>query len=231
MKQLEQVSGLTDRVYTAILNEILDGTLSPGEHLVQEQLAEQLGVSRQPVQQAMALLKADGLVRQIGRRGLRVAELDLDRMHNHYDLRGLIDAYCAKAAAERIIAGQIDQTEAIARMNRLFKTGNDAATVGSTRELIKQDEIFHREIYKLSGNPIVEEAVEPHWRFLRRAMAEVLRHAKPAGEIWDQHAEIADAVLSGEPEKAEALALDHTRVAATELSAALKLSRTTTAAE
>lgn len=58
--------GLAEQVYRAVLDEICDGALAPGASLVQEQLAERFGVSRQPIQQAMALLKADGLVEEAG---------------------------------------------------------------------------------------------------------------------------------------------------------------------
>lgn len=217
MQLLEQTSGLTDRVYNAILHEILDGNLKSGEHLVQEQVAEQLGVSRQPVQQAMALLKADGLVEQFGRRGLRVTGLDLDRMLNHYELRGLLDARAARLAAERVRAGEVDRAREIDAMHRLFRKGNRAAENGTTREQIEHDEAFHYKIYELSGNPVISDAVEMHWRFLRRAMGEGLRHAVPPEEIWNQHADIAEAILSGEAKRAEELASAHASSVAEDL--------------
>lgn len=222
MKLLEQTSGLTDRVYNAILHEILDGDLKPGMHLVQEQLAEQLGVSRQPVQQAMALLKADGLVEQFGRRGLRVTGLDLDRMQNHYDIRGLLDGYAARRAAERVRSGEVDRARGIDAMHRLFRSGNRAAEKGTTREQIVQDEAFHYKIYEFSGNPVLLDSVELHWRFLRRAMGEILRHAEPPEQIWNQHAEIAEAILSGKPDQAEELSLAHAKNVAKKLQLSLE---------
>ena len=222
MKLLEQTSGLTERVYNAILHEILDGDLKPGEHLVQEQLAESLGVSRQPVQQAMALLKADGLVEQFGRRGLRVSGLDLDRMQNHYDIRGLIDGHASRLAAERVREGIVDRAQGIDEMHRLFRSGNRSATNGTMRERIEQDEAFHYKIYEYSGNPVILETVELHWRFLRRAMGEVLRYAEPAEEIWNQHAEIAEVILSGDPDRAEELSRVHAEKASRELLRALE---------
>ena len=83
MKPIETSPGRTELVYQAILDDIIDGALPPGTHLVQEQLAARLGVSRQPVQQAMALLKADGLVEQAPGRGLRVTSLNVELMQQH----------------------------------------------------------------------------------------------------------------------------------------------------
>lgn len=222
MKSLKPASGLTERVYAAILDEILNGALSPGQPLVQEQLAADLGVSRQPVQQAMALLKADGMVEQTGRRGLAVAALDLGRMQAHYDLRGLIDGYAARAAAGAVRDGLHDDAGHAADIKRILDAGDAACRSGSTRDQIRQDEAYHRAIYAMSGNAVIDEAAEPHWRFLRRAMAEVLRHAEPPAEIWDQHRAIAGAIFAGDGRRAEALALDHTRRAAGRLSGALR---------
>lgn len=67
---------LLEQTYRAILSAICDGTLAPGEKLTQERVAERLNVSRQPVAQALALLKTQGFVQETGRRGLAVSHLD-----------------------------------------------------------------------------------------------------------------------------------------------------------
>ena len=65
------------------------------------------------------------------------------------------------------------------------------------------------------------EGLEPHWRFLRRAMGDVLRHAELPGDIWRQHAEILEAVIAGDPSRAEALIVAHDLEAAEALRSAL----------
>jgi DNA-binding GntR family transcriptional regulator len=218
MKPLSQTAGLTERVYGAILEEILDGKLPTGAHLRQEQLAADLGVSRQPVQQAMVLLKADGLVEEIGTRGLKVAALDPRRMAHHYDIRAVLDEYAARSAARRVRDGEIDGAEVSDALNKILDAGTRAVAEGSFSEQIRRDEAFHKRVYEFSGNPVLLNTAEPHWRFLRRVMADVLRHAEPPPEIWDQHARIADAVVAGDPERAGRLARDHIETAARELS-------------
>lgn len=218
MKSLSAIPSLTERVYGAILDEILDGTLRPGEHLVQEQLAENLGVSRQPIQQAMVLLKADGLVEEIGKRGVAVARLDLTRMRHHYDVRALFDAFAAAKAAEAVREGRLRREEVTAGAQPILAAGKQAIKNESTRDLIHHDEALHALIYKLSGNAVIAAAAEPNWRFLRRAMAEVLRHAEPPHAIWRQHQEIVDAVCAGDVPLAGQLARDHIVVASKTLS-------------
>ena len=222
MKALNVSPSLTDQVYQAIVTEILEGRLQPGEHLVQEQLAANLGVSRQPIQQAMALLKADGIVEEVGKRGLRVASLDLGRMQCHYDIRLMLDGYAARKAATAVQEGTIDVAEISQRFEEILQGGDQAIRSQSVREQILHDQSFHKLIYEMSGNTVLQETAGPNWRYLRRVMAEVLLHAEPATEIWGQHRAIFDAILSGDAEAAGELAEDHVRTAAETLTEALK---------
>ncbi len=222
MKSLDTVPTLTERVYQSILDEILDGTLAPGEHLVQEQLASDLGVSRQPVQQAMARLKADGVVEETGRRGLTVAALDLTQMQHHYDIRAVLDGHAAHSAAAMVSTGKVSGRDIMERAQPILAAGAAAIRSGSTREQIRHDEALHKLFYDLSGNPVLATTAEPNWRFMRRAMADVLRHAAPPRTIWEQHRAIVDAIAAGEPAAAEQHAKDHVRQAARMLSDALE---------
>jgi DNA-binding GntR family transcriptional regulator len=221
MKALSVGPSLTEQVYQAIVEEVLSGRLVQGEHLVQELLAAKLGVSRQPIQQAMALLKADGMVEEIGKRGLRVAGLDHDRIRGHYDIREMLDGYAARSAARAIASGKPVPKGFRAQVDDLFDKGAKAIDAQDVREQIRCDEDLHKLIYHMSGNPVLQEMAEPNWRFLRRVMAEVLRLAEPVSTIWEQHRLIIDAVMDGEEDIAAKYAQDHVRNAATRLMAAL----------
>ncbi|MXN67313.1 FCD domain-containing protein [Stappia sp. GBMRC 2046] len=221
MKLIQTQPSLTQQVYDVIADEICDGALPAGAHLVQEQLAERLGVSRQPVQQAMALLKADGMVEEIGRRGLQVTPLDLDFVRHHYDIRAALDGLAARMAATRCRDGKAFGRKLAERGGEVLRLGETAVRNGAVGDQVRHDAAFHDLIYRASGNPLLARAAEPHWRFLRRAMGDVLRHAELPREIWRQHAEILDAIVAGEPSRAEELAIDHDLRAAKTLKAAL----------
>lgn len=221
MKALRPQPSLAQQVYDAIVDEICEGRLEAGAHLVQEQLASQLGVSRQPVQQAMTLLKADGMVEEIGMRGLQVTALDLDLMRHHYDIRASLDGIAARKAAIRARDVEGVAAEIEARGREIMRCGVAAVEQAAVRDQIRYDAALHALFYESSGNPLLARTAEPHWRFLRRAMGEVLRHAQLPGEIWRQHAEIVDAVVGGDPDRAEALIVDHDMQAADTLCAAL----------
>jgi DNA-binding GntR family transcriptional regulator len=218
MHPLPARSNLTDRVYEAILDEICNGTIAAGTHLVQEQIAARLDVSRQPVQQAMALLKADGLLAEVGRRGLQVMPLNLELMRHHYDVRAALDGLAARLAAEAVKAGAHGPRKA---GEAILKAGAEAVAAGDLAGQVRQDAAFHRIIYDASQNPLLADSAEPHWRYLRRAMSQVLRHAQTPQTIWRQHAEILEAILAGDPEAAARTAIDHCLTAAVRLGQAL----------
>jgi DNA-binding GntR family transcriptional regulator len=221
MKLLKAQPSLSDQVYDAIVDEICDGTLPAGSHLVQEQLAKRLGVSRQPVQQAMALLKADGMVEEVGRRGLWVTPLDGDLMRRHYDIRATLDGLAARMAATRVAAAQELGGRFARSAGDILERGEQAVADGDVAGQVRHDMALHTLIYEMSGNPLLALTAEPHWRFLRRAMGEVLRRATLPREIWRQHVEIVDAIAGGDADRAETLMVVHDLAAAKTLRAAL----------
>jgi DNA-binding GntR family transcriptional regulator len=205
---------LVDRVYAAILDAICAGRLAPGERITQDGLAETLAVSRQPVLQALLLLKKQGFVCDTGRRGLIVAPLDPQFVEHVYQVRGALDGTAARgAAAQRA-------PDAAARGAALIAAGRDAAKQRDVGRMIAADIDFHRFIYDLSGNPLIAEAASLHWQHIRRVMGGVLQSDRAAG-IWDEHAAILDAILAGKAGEAETRARAHAEAASKMLAAQL----------
>src|SRR5260370_17628304 len=102
MIALDPTPNLIDQVYALILEAITDRTLPPGHRIRQSELAEKLGVSRQPVSHALHLLHRQGLVAESGRKGFEVTQLDPLRIRQLYEVRGAIDALAARLAAQRV---------------------------------------------------------------------------------------------------------------------------------
>jgi DNA-binding GntR family transcriptional regulator len=221
MKPLKFQPGLTEQVYQRLLDEMSEGRLAPQEHLVQEQIAAKLGVSRQPVQQALALLKNDGLVQELGRRGLFVAPLDAAIVLQRYEIRATLDGLAARRAAQRVK----DRDEGANKVPRegeaLLEAGQVAIARGSVAAMVQCDIRFHEFVYEASGNPLIAQTAAPHWRHLRRVMGEVLRNAEPPQTIWAQHSAILEAIVDGNAKRAETLAITHVRNAAERLEQAL----------
>ncbi len=205
---------LVDQAYEAILGEIADGTLAPNTHLIQEVLAARYGVSRHPIQQAMLLLKNDGIVQDVGRRGLVVAPLDLRMMRDRYQVRAALDALAARLAAQCCAASPESAAHTRRDGERIVEAGFKAVAAGAIKPMIALDVAFHAFVYTASGNPMIGPTAEVHWRFLRRVMGEVLRKSEPPPSIWQQHREILEAIVAGDAEGAEARILSHIHSAA-----------------
>jgi DNA-binding GntR family transcriptional regulator len=194
---------LVDQVYDAILSDISAGKFGADHRLIQEEIAESLGVSRQPVQQALLLLRSRGLLRDAPGRGLMVSPLDPDYVRNLYEVRGVLDGLASGKAAER--GSEIAAKEGPAFIAR----GRAAVESRSIARMIATDMDFHFFLYGLSGNPLVAETSAGHWSYLRRVMGEVLLHGETPNDIWDQHEAILNAVIAADPLEAERLGREH----------------------
>src|SRR5262245_8079433 len=202
---LEPLPNLIDQAYSRILEAIIDRTLPPGHRIRQHELAEKLGVSRQPVSHALHLLHAQGLVAESGRRGFEVTRLDPLRIRQLYEVRGAIDALAARLAAARV------KTDAAGRahLEAALRSGRAESPKAPLSRLIALDVDFHSAIHRLSGNPAIEETIAPQWPHMRRAMATVLAELDYRESAWADHGMIATHVLSGDANAAEAAALAH----------------------
>ena len=209
--KLQVAPDLVDQVYRALLDAISDGSLAPGARVTQEDLAEQLAVSRQPVLQALRLLKKDGLLLDAPGRGLRVAPLDAEWIARVYEVRGALDALAARLAAAR--RAVIDP--------RLIEQGRRAARGRHVKAMIEADIGFHTAIYAASGNSLIEQSAQLHWVHLRRVMGAVLQSSPQRETIWDEHAAIAAAIAAGDAKRATALVEHHGRQASDTLLARL----------
>jgi DNA-binding GntR family transcriptional regulator len=207
MIRLDPFPNLIDQVYARILEAITDRTLPPGHRIRQNELAEKLGVSRQPVSHALHLLHRQGLVAESGRKGFEVTQLDPLRIRQLYEVRGAIDALAARLAAGRSKADAAGraQLEAALHAGRAI----DEKTPLSLSRLIALDVDFHSAIYRLAGNPAIEEMIAPQWPHMRRSMATVLTELDYRANAWTEHETIAAHVLSGDAKAAENSALAH----------------------
>ena len=208
MDILVQGPTLIEQTYTSLLAAICDGRLRPGARLNQDDLAGRMRVSRQPVGQALSILKTQGFVRDAGRRGLIVAPLEREFFRSIYELREAIDPTAARLAARR------GTRAGAAEGRRLIVAGRSAVKSASIEALITADMQFHMWIYKLAGNPLMVDTMRLYWNHLRRAMAEVLRPAEGRKRVWDEHEAIAKALHERDAAAAERHARRHVRDAA-----------------
>jgi len=192
-----------DEVYKTLLDAISDGTLTPGSRIKQEDIAEQLNVSRSPVLQALRLLKKDGLLVEAPGRGLIVVRLDPVRIGHMYRVRGALDGLAARLATE---LGAVLPPS-------LLEAGRAAAAGTDVKAMIDADMAFHTAIYEASGNPLIIENSSLHWIHLRRVMGAVLQQRGARATIWDEHEAIMNAIHRGDASEAAALSERHAELA------------------
>lgn len=203
MKALTVQPNLVEQVCDAIVEEIASGQLPAGERVIQEQIAQALGVSRQPVQQALLLLRNQGVLRDAPGRGLIVAPLDADHVRHIYDLRAVIEGLACRHVAELRSAQVAQAGEA------LIEAGREAVSSGSVARMIACDMRFHAFIHEQSGNPLIAQSLATHLMHTQRVMGEVLMRDEKPRDVWDEHAGILQAIVAGDADLAETLARRH----------------------
>jgi DNA-binding GntR family transcriptional regulator len=208
MKVLAVQPNLVEQVQEAILTDITEGRLAAGERIIQEQLAQVLGVSRQPVQQALLLLRNKGVLRDAPGRGLIVAPLDLDYVQSMYEVRSVMEGLAFRKAAE-VNAQRLEEGGA-----KLIQAGRKAVKSGSVAAMIAADRKFHDFIYELSENPLIAPTMQAQWTYTQRVMGEVLMRDERPRDIWDQHEAMLAAAAAGHAATAEKLARQHVMQAA-----------------
>jgi DNA-binding GntR family transcriptional regulator len=204
MANVQTQPTLVEQVVNAIVSEIVDGDLPANSRLIQDELARAYGVSRQPVQHALLLLRERGMVREAPGRGLIVSPLDVDLVRNLYEVRAMLDGLAARLAAER------GSERAKSEGQVYLDAGRAAVESGSLHDQIEADMRFHGFINELSGNSLIGETTAPHWPYLRRVMGEVLRDdAQMPQTILGEHVAILDAIIAGNAAEAESLSRNH----------------------
>ncbi len=196
LEGLEISKSLVERAYEVILDALCDGTFKPGERLTQEDIAARLNVSRQPVTHALVLLRSQGFLEPVGRRGLTVTAVDPKFIDALFQLRAAIEPLAVTLAVPRLTKSTIDQARS------LIKHGRRVVREGDSKAMLQADMDFHSLIYDLSGNPLIADTMRLHWHHLRRAMSQVLRAPAIQTAVWNEHANILENMVSGHADKA-----------------------------
>jgi len=197
---------LRARVAQEIRMAILRGDLAPGSHVKQEDLAEQLGVSREPVRQALLLLQREGLVHAQPNRRATVAPLDRQFISDVYGFREAVETTVVAMLARLPTFDGAPFRDIIAR-------GRTAVRQGDRSALIHLDMSFHTSLYEAAGNQVIIEVMRGQWSHIRRVMAMVLNRAAYRQKVWDEHEAIVRSICAGRVPSAIAAAGRHIRAA------------------
>ena len=200
--KLEPKPDLVAQTRDALRKAIIAGDLPPCAPLAQEDLAAKLGVSRQPISHALVVLKQEGLVVDRGRKGQMVAPIDPEKLLELYQVRGALDRLAARLAAGRPIQEN-------SRLLDIVDLGIKAVEKGNVNALVKADISFHSALYEISGNKEITITADNFWPHIARSMRVVLEDQDRWTQIWTEHEAIADAIATGNIDRAGDLAADH----------------------
>ncbi len=195
---------LTERVCQSLRDAIVNGVLKPGERLVEERLATQLGVSRAPVREALQALSAEGLVTSLPRRGMTVAVLTKRDVQEIYGLRSALECQAARFACRRVSVSDLEHLRSLARDMKRSGVPRD------TELLAAPDLAFHRKILEISGNRRLLDVWLSIMGQVRLLQWHVLaaRHLN-VDNLVRNHEAIVDALRSGDPDTAERCLREH----------------------
>lgn len=195
---------IREKVYSRLRRAIVEGYFAPGERLIQDKIAEQMGVSRSPVREAIRRLESEGLIEVAPVRGVIVINMPLDEAVGLYDLREVLEGLAARLAALNI------SPEQLAELRECMKSMEKLATPkNGLQQWVRENTRFHEVIVRASRNrklsellPILHESIGVLCRAIESNPERVV-------EAMREHEAIVAAIAEGNAEEAERLGRLH----------------------
>lgn len=200
---LDNYKPLREIVFETLREAIINAVLKPGERLMEIQLAEEMGVSRTPVREAIRKLELEGFVVMIPRKGAYVAGISMKDIADVFEIRTALESLAAGLAAERITEEELEQLERI-----LVKIG-ECVKNNDLELLIEIDTEFHDTLFKASRNERLVQIVSNLREQIQRFRTASLSTPGRMKYALEEHKKIVEAVSERDVELAQALAREH----------------------
>jgi DNA-binding GntR family transcriptional regulator len=195
MKQNSSQS-LTTQAYNTLKERIMRWELRPGELLLVQPLAKELGISRTPVREAMVRLQQEGFVEEAEGKKFRVAQVKLKSILEIHEIRELIELHAVSRAADSRTDGQRRELDRLAaRMEKAVRDGDHVA-------FFEADMAFHARIIHMSGNATLEALMVQLNEKIQRIRHMTTYVTRRVEDTIGEHKAILDAVREGDPEAA-----------------------------
>lgn len=199
---LERPATLRQSVYDALAEMIVTRELSPGEHLVEQDLATQLGVSRQPVREALHRLQTEGFVE------LRPAQGAFVHVPTDAEADDLLAVRCLLEAESARLAARLATPEQVERLQELQRAGEKALAKDDQEGLVSANAALHDYVVVMSGNSVLADLIASVERRVRWYYSPIARTR--GKDSWDEHAELIDAIARRNSRRAGDLMRRHT---------------------
>lgn len=204
--KLDNYKPLREMVFESLREAIIQGRLKPGERLMEIQLAEEMGVSRTPVREAIRKLELEGFVVMVPRKGAYVADISVKDIADVFEVRAALEGLAAGLAAERITTEELEELDrALTKTYEVSKHDLNA--------IVETDTNFHALIYRASRNERLVQIISNLADQIQRFRATSLAQPGRTKLAIEEHAKIVDAISDRNVELAQTLAREHIELA------------------
>lgn len=201
--QLDAYKPLREVVSETLRQAIKDGILKPGERLMEIQLAEELGVSRTPIREAIRKLELEGFVIMVPRRGTYVADVSLKDIAQVFEIRSALEELAAGLAAERITVDELEYLE------RVLVEINDYIDQGDFDKIVDADVRFHDVLYHASRNTRLVEILNNLREQMMRFRSISMHYQGRLAATWEEHRLIVENIANHDSAQARKIARRH----------------------
>lgn len=214
---LESCRPLRELVLDAIRGAIMNGTLQPRERLMEIQMAEELGVSRTPIREALRKLELEGFIVMVPRKGAYVSDLSFKDIADVFEIRAALEGLAAGLAAERITEEELE------RMERLLVEKQEAITHDDISKLVEVDTKFHELMYQASRNVRLGSIISNLREQIQRFRLTSLSYPGRNKLSLEEHKKLVEAIQARDYQLARQLATEHIENAENVLIECIKL--------
>ena len=200
---MERFKTLKDHVYDFIAEEIREGKLLPGQRISENDICNELEISRTPVREAFRQLELEGLIQIIPNKGAYVTGITEKDVKDIYMIRSLLEGLCARWATEHISKEQMDEMEENVYLAEFH------ARKGHLEQLAELDNRFHDIMYEACDSKLLEHQLKDFHQYVLRVRRKTLANANRGPKSNEEHKEIMEAIKAGNGDLAERLAHQH----------------------
>lgn len=194
---------LRDAVFETLREAILKGVLSPGQHLMEMQLAYQLGVSRTPVREAIRMLELEGLVNMVPRKGARVAAISEKSLCDVLEVRRALEELSVRLACTRMERNDLEKLDSINQQFIHACQSNDVV------QIARIDESFHAVIYEAADNAKLLQLLSQMQNQMYRYRIEYIKLKERRRILVEEHKKIIHALARRDADAAAEATCTH----------------------
>ncbi|MEG0180252.1 MAG: GntR family transcriptional regulator [Terrisporobacter sp.] len=204
---LDNYKPLRDVVFENLRTAILEGRLRSGQRLMEVQLAEQLGVSRTPIREAIRKLELEGLVIMLPRKGAYVADMSFKDLIDVLEIRASLEGLAASLASER------RRDEDIISLEKVAMEFEESVRNADVETVLKKDVEFHERIFALANNKKLYNLINSLWEQVHRFRVTYVSDYEASLSLVEEHNKILQAIKDGDCEMAKKYATEHIELA------------------